>query len=87
MGWATSISSLTLIDRLRYPLPSPKVRKSTSVGTRRFDQPVILQQSPIWSRAIVWVLMGVSTTALVWACVIEIDRIEPQGTVNEVQVP
>jgi HlyD family secretion protein len=89
--------NLTLIDRLReiaYPLPSPEVRKSTFVGTRRFDQPVILQQSPIWSRAIVWVLMGVSTTALIWACVAKIEeaipaqgKLEPQGTVNEVQVP
>jgi len=37
--------------------------------------------------------MGVSTTALVWACVAKLKKqfrhrkLEPQGTVNEVQVP
>lgn len=59
-----------------------------------FDQPVILQQSPVWSRWILWLLMGVTTAAVVWACVAKIEeaipatgKLEPTGTVKEVQAP
>lgn len=76
------------------PLPSPKVSASESISHSKFDQPVILQQSNLWSRAILWVLMGVTTTAVVWACVAQIEeaipaagKLEPQGTVKEVQAP
>lgn len=61
---------------------------------RKFEQPVLLQQSPAWSRAILWVLMGVTTGAIIWASVAKIEeaipaqgKLEPQGTVQEVQAP
>jgi len=37
------------------PLVKPEVRTEESVRTRQFEQPVLLQQSPIWSRAILCV--------------------------------
>lgn len=67
------------------PPPRPRVK---------FDQPVILQQSPLWSRAMLWVFMGATATAIIWACVAQIEeaipatgKLEPQGTVKEVQAP
>ena len=61
---------------------------------REFEQPVILEQSPNWSRAILWALMGVTTIAVVWASVAKIEeaipsqgKLEPTGTVKEVQAP
>ena len=59
-----------------------------------FEHPLILQQSPIWSRAILWTLMGVATTAIAWACLAQLEeaipapgKLEPQGAVKDVQVP
>ena len=60
----------------------------------QFDQPVILQQSPVWSRLIVWSLVAVTSATLVWAWVAKIEeaipaqgKLEPQGAVKEVQAP
>ena len=59
-----------------------------------FDQPVILQQSPVWSRGILWALMGVTTAVVLWACFSKIEeaipaqgKLEPQDAVKEVQSP
>lgn len=59
-----------------------------------FAQPVILQQSPNWSRGIVWAIIGVTTSVLIWASVAKIEeavsatgKLEPQDEVKEVQVP
>ncbi|HBB33694.1 MAG TPA: hemolysin D [Cyanobacteria bacterium UBA8803] len=75
---------------------SPNNGKVTapSQASDRFDQPVILQQSPVWSRAIVWTIVGVTTATLIWAFVAKIEeaipaqgKLEPQGAVKEVQAP
>lgn len=59
-----------------------------------FEHPLMLQQSPFWSRAILWTLMTAATTALIWACTAKIEeaipaqgKLEPQGTVKDVQSP
>ncbi|HEY9881431.1 MAG TPA: HlyD family efflux transporter periplasmic adaptor subunit [Leptolyngbyaceae cyanobacterium] len=59
-----------------------------------FDKPVILQQSPHWSRAVVWGIMGVTTVTLGWAWFAKIEqaipaqgKLEPQGVVQPVQAP
>ncbi len=72
--------------------PNITVLKSEYKGISKFEQPVLLQQSPLWSRAILWVLMGVTATTIVWTCVAKIEsaipaqgKLEPQGTVKEVQ--
>ncbi len=60
----------------------------------QFDQPVMLKRSPIWSRAIVWGLVGVTSFTVLWASLARIDeavsatgKLEPQGTVRDIQVP
>ncbi len=62
--------------------------------TTSFEQPVILKQSPIWSRAILWGLMSITTISIVWASVAKIEeavpaqgKLEPTATVKEVQAP
>ena len=71
-----------------------EVSTRTVQNTRKFEQPVILQQSSIWSRAILWVLMGVTTAAVVWASVAKIEeaipaqgKLEPLGAVKNIQAP
>lgn len=61
---------------------------------REFEQPVVLRQSPFWSRAIIWGIAGVTLFALGWAWFAKIDeavsaqgKLEPQGAVKEVQAP
>ncbi|MBE9118529.1 HlyD family efflux transporter periplasmic adaptor subunit [Lusitaniella coriacea LEGE 07157] len=66
----------------------------SSPPARPFDRPVILRQSPIWSRAILWTLMGVTVITVIWACVAKIEeaipaqgKLEPKGAVKDVQAP
>ena len=35
--------------------------KKTDFNSDKFDQAVVLKQSPVWSRAILWTIMGVAT--------------------------
>ncbi|MCZ8067842.1 MAG: HlyD family efflux transporter periplasmic adaptor subunit [Microcystis sp.] len=58
------------------------------------EQSVILKQSPIWSRTIIWTLMSVTTAALIWSAFAKIEQVvgaqgqlKPQGKVQEVQSP
>ncbi|MEO1132379.1 MAG: HlyD family efflux transporter periplasmic adaptor subunit [Cyanobacteria bacterium J06639_1] len=62
--------------------------------TATFDQPVILQQTPAWSRAIVWAIVGVTSFAVIWACFAKIEeavpaqgKLEPKDAVKAVQAP
>ncbi len=59
-----------------------------------FESPVILQQSSIWSHWILWLIMAVTTGGVLWACIAKIEeaipargKLEPTGTVKEVQSP
>lgn len=59
-----------------------------------FDHPLMLQQTSVWSRAILWGLMATATTAVLWANFSRIEeaipvqgKLEPQGAVKDVQVP
>ena len=67
---------------------------SSAVPRRKFEQTVILRQSPKWSRAIIWAVMGVTAFAVLWAAVAKIERVvptrgqlKPVGKVKEIQVP
>lgn len=59
-----------------------------------FEQAVVLRQPHIWSRSIVWTIVGVTTAALLWAAIAKIEQVipaqgqlKPQGKVKEIQVP
>ncbi|MGK7949950.1 MAG: response regulator [Xenococcaceae cyanobacterium] len=74
-------------------LSAPNNNKS-SLPQRKFEQTVILRQSPKWSRAIVWAVMGVTTFGILWSAVAKIElvvpatgQLKPLGRVKEVQVP
>jgi hemolysin D len=77
------------------PSQSLTVSNTQSIATLEpFDQPVILRQPRFWSRAIAWSLMGVTSIVVIWASVAQIDeavpaqgKLEPEGTVTEVQAP
>jgi hemolysin D len=58
------------------------------------EQAVVLKQSPTWSRAIIWTLMGVTTASVIWAAFATIEQVvpaqgqlKPQGTVKKIQAP
>jgi multidrug efflux pump subunit AcrA (membrane-fusion protein) len=64
------------------------------VRTEAFDQPVILQQPNVWSRAILWGIVGFASAGIIWASVAKIEeaipamgQLEPQGRVQEIQAP
>lgn len=70
------------------PLP----RRTPSISS--FDSPVVLNQSSSWSHWILWLLMAVTAGAVIWACLAKIEeaipatgKLEPTGTVKEVQAP
>ena len=59
-----------------------------------FDQPVMLQRSPMLSRAVLWSLVGFTSFTVIWAGVARIEeaipaqgKLEPKDAVKEVQVP
>lgn len=62
--------------------------------TPKFEHPIVLKQSPNWSRAIVWAIVGITGFTIVWASVFKIEeaipatgKLEPQESVKEVQAP
>lgn len=59
-----------------------------------FDQPVLLRQSPKWSRFIAWGIIGITAFTIAWASIFEIDesipaqgKLEPNGSVTDIQAP
>ncbi|MDX2216137.1 MAG: HlyD family efflux transporter periplasmic adaptor subunit [Oculatellaceae cyanobacterium bins.114] len=73
---------------------APSMASNKLVRTEAFDQPVLLQQTSLWSRSIVWGIVGVTTFVVLWACFARIEeavpatgKLEPQDRVQEVQAP
>ena len=59
-----------------------------------FDQPVILQQTSLWSRAILWGIVGFASVGILWASIARIEeavpatgQLQPEGQVQPVQAP
>ncbi|NMF63025.1 hemolysin D [Brasilonema octagenarum UFV-E1] len=84
---ATISTPRALPNEVKVPIKFP-------VDSSKFTPSVVLQQSPFWSRAVVWGLMAVTTSAVIWANVAKIEeaiptqgKLEPQETVKEVQAP
>jgi hemolysin D len=58
------------------------------------EQSVVFQQSRVWSRGIVWTILGITTGLITWACLAPLDstinvqgKLEPTDKVKDVQVP
>jgi len=58
------------------------------------DQPVILEQPAFWTRAFIWLIIGMTTTGLIWAAVAKIDlsvpaqgKLEPDGAMKDLRLP
>ena len=92
----SSITSTQQLEQLEISTSTiePKPPSSAPRYIPKFDQPVILTQPSLWSRAILWSLMGVTAGAIIWANVAKIEeavsatgKLEPTGTVKEVQAP
>ena len=77
----------TLVDNL------PE-NKAGAIASQSFDQPLVLRQSPKWTQAILWTLVGSVSFGLLWASLAKIEesvpaqgKLEPQGAVKEVRAP
>ena len=84
----------SLISNKKSDDKSLAVKNKSSLPQRKFEQTVILRQSPKWSRAIIWAVMGVTTFAVLWSAVAKIElvvptrgQLKPVGSVKEIQVP
>ncbi|WP_253274138.1 response regulator [Myxosarcina sp. GI1] len=73
---------------------SALARRSDSFAPEKFEQTVMLRQSPKWSRAIIWGIVGVTVFTVFWAAVAKIEQvvpaqgqIKPIGKLKEIQVP
>jgi HlyD family secretion protein len=71
------------------PLP-----KGSKLNPTKFEHPLLMRPSAKWSRAILWTIVSVSAIGIGWASVAKIEeaipatgKLEPEGTVKEVQVP
>ncbi|MCC5896930.1 MAG: HlyD family efflux transporter periplasmic adaptor subunit [Phormidium sp. BM_Day4_Bin.17] len=58
------------------------------------EQPVILEQPAFWTRALIWLIVAITTSGVVWASLAKMDqsipaqgRLEPEGSLREVKVP
>ncbi|MGL5874664.1 MAG: response regulator [Xenococcaceae cyanobacterium] len=68
--------------------------KNKGTVAKKFDSEVVLRQSPKWSRAIIWSIIGVTTFGLLWASFAKIEQVvpaqgqlKPEGKVQEIQAP
>lgn len=59
-----------------------------------FEPPVILERPALWSRVLVWLIVGVTTSGIAWAAFAKIEqsvpatgKLEPQTSVVEVKAP
>ncbi|WP_404783504.1 HlyD family efflux transporter periplasmic adaptor subunit [Altericista sp. CCNU0014] len=74
--------------------PGGRLAKSGPTALAQFDRPVLLQQSPLWSRVIIWGLVGSTAAIVAWASFFKFEeaipatgQLEPAGAVKEVQAP
>ncbi len=68
--------------------------ESSLFTATNFGQSVVFQQSQVWSRAIVWGIMGITAALVTWACFARIEeavpaqgKLEPISDVKKVQAP
>jgi hemolysin D len=68
--------------------------ETKAIVVENFDQPLVLRQSPKWTQAILWTLIGSVSFGIIWASVAKLEesvpaqgKLEPQGAVKEVRAP
>lgn len=68
--------------------------ETRAIAVQSFDQPLVLRQSPKWTQAILWTLLGSVSFGLLWASFAKIEeaipaqgKLEPVGAVKEVKAP
>ncbi len=66
----------------------------TKPTDREFEHPLVIRQTNLRSRLIIWLLMGSTATLVLWANFAKIEeaisvqgKLEPQGAAKEIQVP
>ncbi|MBE9222180.1 HlyD family efflux transporter periplasmic adaptor subunit [Cyanobacterium stanieri LEGE 03274] len=69
-------------------------QKNINLDTSGFEKGVILKQSRVWSRAIIWSIMSVTVFAVLWAYFAKIEQVvaargqlRPEKSVQEIQAP
>jgi HlyD family secretion protein len=74
--------------QVQQPAPAPDYPEEG------FGQSVLFQQSRLWSRGIIWTILGITSGLVVWACFAPLEeavpaqgKLEPTGKVKDVQVP
>lgn len=72
----------------------PKLRDTLWHALRPEANNMVLRQSLLWSRAILWIIAGTFAAAFVWACFAPLDevvhakgKLEPRGSVRDLQAP
>ncbi|NUN65290.1 HlyD family efflux transporter periplasmic adaptor subunit [Pseudanabaena biceps] len=68
--------------------------ETRAIAVQSFDQPLVLRQSPKWTQAILWTLLGSVSFGLLWASFAKIEeaipaqgKLEPMGAVKEIKAP
>lgn len=81
------LSQKVLESEVKVPVKSSRENNESTPS-------VVLRQSPFWSRAILWGLIGMTSLVLIWANLAKIEeaipaqgKLEPQDTVKELQTP
>lgn len=71
-----------------------KFRAAVATAIRPEGHSMFFRQSLIWSRALMWTIIGAAVFAFVWACLAHMDevvhatgKLEPHGAVQDVQSP
>ncbi len=93
---ASSLASTSLpVARTRFGLTTTNNSGETaSLTASDTSQSVIFQQSGVWSRAIVWGIMGLMVVGILWAALARIEeaipadgKLEPQEGAKKIQAP
>ncbi|MCX5964561.1 MAG: HlyD family efflux transporter periplasmic adaptor subunit [Cyanobacteria bacterium] len=93
------VQSVDLNGNQKTAMDIPETSANTDIQSvesqpQEFDQPLVLRQSPKWTQAILWTLIGSVSFGLIWASVARIEesipaqgKLEPQGAIKEVRAP
>jgi hemolysin D len=70
------------------------IRDSLRHAFRPTAGDMVLHQSHLWSRVVIWVIIGTILASVIWACLAPMDQVvhvtgklRPRGSVREVQAP